>query len=138
METFPLPEQLPIHFILMCIAGSALAIFLILFIIWKNISKKSSGRKHIPRIATALCLIGMGLIGYYSIIGSMNNTTALRNSVVKNYNVNIITFDAPKMTLIVNEKVRECEMRSNDQINYIVQCPNGDGSVTNLRDLKAN
>lgn len=137
METFLLPTPLPIQSILMWIVGSALAIFLIFFIIWKNLSKNSSGRKILPRVVTAILLVGIGLVGYYAIIGNMNNETALRNSVVHNYNVNVLTFDSPKMTVLVNDTVRECEMRSNDQINYIVQCHNSDGTVTNLGDLKA-
>lgn len=137
METFLLPTPLPIQSILMWIVGSALAIFLIFFIIWKNLSKKSAGRKVLPRIVTAILLVGIGLVGYYSIIGSKNNDMALRNSVVQNYNVNVLTFDSPKMTVLVNDTVRDCEIRSNDQVNYLVQCQNSDGTVTNLDDLKA-
>lgn len=91
----------------------------------------------LPHIVTGVLLIAMGLVGYYAIIGSMNNEMELRNSVVHNYNVNVLTFDSPKMTVLVNDTVRECEIRSNDQINYIVQCKNSDGTVANLSDLKA-
>ena len=136
METFPLPEQLPIRFILIIIAGSALVLFLILLFVWMKINKKSKARKVLPRVATGISLIAMGLVGYYAIIGNMNNTTELKNSVIRNYNVDILTFTMPKLTVVVNEKVRECEMRSNDQINYIVQCPNLNGTWTNLDDLK--
>lgn len=136
METFPLPELLPIRIILICIAGSAVAVFLILLLIWTKISKKSKARKILPRVAGAVCLLAMVFVGYYATIGNMNNTTELRNSIVRNYNVTILTFDMPKMSVIVNEKVRDCEMRSNDQSNYVVQCPNLNGTWTNLEDLK--
>jgi hypothetical protein len=136
METFPLPELLPIRFILVCIAGIAIVVFLILLLIWMKLPYRSKGRKVLPQVATAICLIAMGLVGYYGIIGNINNTTEIRNAVVHDYNVNVLTFKLPKLTLIVNEKVRECEMRSDDQIKYIVQCANLNGTWTNLDDLK--
>lgn len=136
METFDLPGLLPIRFILICIAGAAVAVFLILLLIWTQLSKKSKGRKILPRIATAVCVIAISLVGYYAIVGNMNNTMSLRNAVVRDYNVNILTFDIPKLSLIVNDKVKQCEMRSNDQTHYLVQCANPDGTWSNLSDLK--
>lgn len=137
METFPLPELLPIRdYILYTGVGSVVA-FIIIFFIWRNLDKKSKGRKVLPHIAGAICLIGIAIVGYLMTIGTINNETQLKNSIVRNYNVDVIAGKIPEVTVIKGETVRTCEMRSDDQINYIVQCPNPDGGVTNLKDIGA-
>lgn len=136
MQTFPLPETLPIQMFIIYTVLSAVAVFLILLLIWTKTSRKSKGRKYLPRAATAACLIGIGLISYFATIGKANNDMELRNSVVRNYNVNVLTFEKPKLTTMVGKSLRSCEIHSNDQKNYIVQCVNEDGTWSNLDALK--
>ena len=136
MQTFPLPETLPVHTIIIGTALAAVVVFLAMALIWQFVDEKSTKRKYLPWVATAACLIGMGIIGYYATIGHANNSTITRNSIVQNYNVDVLTFDRPKLTTLVGDTVRSCEMRSNDKINYGVQCKKQDGTWENLEDIK--
>jgi hypothetical protein len=136
MQTFPLPEVLPVQTIIIGTALAAVVVFLAMALIWQFVDEKSTKRKYLPWIATAACLIGMGVIAYYGTIGHTNNETILRNSIVHNYNVDVLTFDRPKLTTLVGDAVRSCEMKSDDQINYGVQCQKQDGSWENLEAIK--
>lgn len=136
MQTFPLPATLPVQTIIIGTALAAVVIFLIMALIWQFVDEKSTKRKYLPWVATAACLIGMGVIGYYATIGKSNNEMIMRNSIVQNYNVDVLTFDRPKLTTLVGDSVRSCEMKSDDQIEYGIQCQRQDGAWENLEDIK--
>jgi hypothetical protein len=123
--TFLLPSFVDSRMLIVWIASITVALFLILFFIWK-----SSPKLWLPKLAGVLTMIGIILIPVAYFGTPFYNTKVMADHVAQDYGVDVtLATNYTSLVVLKEGQAYKCEVNSKDMVRYYVLCDVPEGRL---------